>query len=258
MNLQMNAEAASGYTSDSQKVRMMTGSWAAENLYCPFCGCQKISCCEDSRMNADFYCPDCGERYELKSKNGALGDHIAVGAYDTMLQRINAGSIPNYFFIHYSRTDLKVKNIVMVPKYFIMPEVIEKREPLSDKAKQARWSGCNISFNQIPADGKILIVKDGEAQPMDKVISQVEKTEFIGQYNLSERSWVLDVLRCVDKMGERDFAAEDVYQFEEAFSQKHSDDQHAKDRIERLLQILNENGMIEFCGDGCYRRILDA
>lgn len=43
---------------------------------------------ENNRPVADFYCPGCGNEYELKSKNGILGNKITDGAYDTMIARI--------------------------------------------------------------------------------------------------------------------------------------------------------------------------
>ena len=35
---------------------------------------------------------------------------------------------PNFFFMHYNKSNFQVENLVMVPKYFFSPEVIEKRK----------------------------------------------------------------------------------------------------------------------------------
>lgn len=59
-----------------------------ENMYCLHCGNPYLSQFENNRPVADFYCPVCGNEYELKSKNGILGNKITDGAYDTMIARI--------------------------------------------------------------------------------------------------------------------------------------------------------------------------
>lgn len=100
--------------------------------------------------------------------------------------------------MNYDRQDLQVKDFLMVPKYFFSPEIIEKRKPLSNTARRAEWVGCNIILKQIPEEGRIFIVKNGIEIPQDEIILKVRKTEFIKQYKLDARGWVLDVLNCVN------------------------------------------------------------
>ena len=66
-----------------------------------------------------------------------------------MIQRINAVNNPNFFFMQYGKTDLRVKNLVMVPKHFFVPDIIEKRKPLAETARRAGWVGCNIVLKNI-------------------------------------------------------------------------------------------------------------
>lgn len=56
-----------------------------------------------------------------------------------MIKRIVDINNPNFFFMSYNKTDLKVIDFLMVPKYFFSPEIIEKRKPLSDTDRRA---GC--------------------------------------------------------------------------------------------------------------------
>lgn len=254
MNLQMDDEIAIAYRSNSQKIRVMTEKWAGDNLFCPYCGNAYISHFENNRPVADFYCPNCSEEYELKSKHASISAKVADGAYDTMIERINSINNPNFLFMHYGKTDLKVKNLIMVPKHFFVPEIIERRKPLADTARRAGWVGCNIVLKQIPDEGRIYIVKDEMEQPISKVIAKVEKTNFIKQYNLDARGWILDILSCVNKIEENDFTLDQMYRFEKMLAIKHPENHHIKDKIRQQMQVLRDKGMIEFKGRGNYRK----
>ena len=139
MNLTMDDKVAENYKSNSQKIRVITEQWVSNNLFCPYCGKEKIAHFENNRPVADFYCPDCAEEYELKSKNGTIENKVNDGAYDTMIKRIESINNPNFFFMNYNKQDLHVKDFLMVPKYFFSPEIIEKRKPLSDTARRRGW-----------------------------------------------------------------------------------------------------------------------
>lgn len=255
MNLQMDAGIASTYNSNSQKIRVITEHWVGNNLFCPYCGSAYISHFENNRPVADFYCPKCAEEYELKSKNASISNKVTDGAYDTMIQRINAVNNPNFFFMQYGKADLRVKNLVMVPKHFFVPDIIEKRKPLAETARRAGWVGCNIVLKNIPDEGRIYIVKNEIEQPIKSVIAKVEKTDFIKQYNLNARGWILDVLNCVNMIEDSEFTLNQMYQFEQILASKYLNNHHIKDKIRQQLQILRDKGILEFLGNGRYRKI---
>lgn len=255
MNLQMDDRIATAYNSKSQKIRVITENWVGNNLFCPYCGSSYISHFENNRPVADFYCPKCAEEYELKSKHASISNKVADGAYNTMIERINSTNNPNFFFLHYGKTDLKVKNFIMVPKHFFVPEIIEKRNPLADTARRAGWTGCNIVLKQVPDEGRIYIVKDEMEQPVDKIIAKVEKTDFIKQYGLEARGWLLDILNCVNKMDGDEFSLDQMYRFEYMLAIKHHENHHVKDKIRQQLQVLRDKGIIEFLGRGHYKKV---
>jgi type II restriction enzyme len=251
----MDHKIAEQYNSNSQKIRVITENWVNQNLFCPYCGNMHLSHFENNRPVADFYCPHCIEEYELKSKNGSINNKVNDGAYATMIERIESINNPNFFFMQYNKTDLRVKNFIMVPKHFFSIEIIEQRKPLAETARRSGWMGCNIVLRQIPEEGRIYIIKDEVEQSIDTIISKVKRTDFISQYKLDARGWILDILNCINKIESKDFTLNQVYQFEEMLATKHPKNHHVKDKIRQQLQVLRDKGIIEFNGRGHYRKI---
>ena len=126
MELNFDAAAIEGYHSASQMARILTEKWVTDNMFCPRCGSPQINHFPNNRPVADFYCPDCSNEYELKSKNGALGHKVMDGAYDTMIKRITGHENPDFFFMSYSRKQLCVTDLLFIPKHFFVPDIIEK------------------------------------------------------------------------------------------------------------------------------------
>jgi len=255
MNLQMDEKVAQQYVSQSQRIRVITEHWVDQNLFCPYCGYMNIDHFENNRPVADFYCPHCKEEYELKSKNGTINNKVNDGAYSTMIQRVESINNPNFFFMHYDKRDLKVKNFMMVPKHFFLTEIVEKRKPLAPTARRAGWVGCNLVLSKIPDEGRIFIVKNEIMESVDSIMTKIKRTEFIRLYKLDARGWILDVLNCINKIESNEFTLDRVYHFEDYLSLKHPDNHHVKDKIRQQLQVLRDKGLIEFNGRGHYRKI---
>ena len=255
MNLRMNRKKAVQYASNSQKIRVITEDWFNNNMFCPYCGNEYITKFKNNRPVADFFCPCCKEEYELKSKGASISNKVNDGAYNTMIERIMSVNNPNFFFMHYNKSNFQVENLVMVPKYFFSPEVIEKRKPLSGTAMRAGWTGCNILLRRIPNEGRIYIVQNEKELPIEKIIEKVHRTEFLRGSKMDARGWTLDVLNCVNMIGSRDFTLNQVYKFEEMLAVKHPENHHVKEKIRQQLQILRDTGIIEFNGRGYYSKV---
>jgi type II restriction enzyme len=90
-----------------------------------------------------------------------------------------ADNNPNLFLLNYNLKELSVHNFFVVPKHFFVREIIEERKPLAATARRAGWIGSNILLNQIPQSGKIYIVRDGQIEAKDLVLSQWNKTLFL-------------------------------------------------------------------------------
>lgn len=254
MNLSLDTKLAKGYSSNSQIVRVLTENWVKNNSYCPCCGEIPLNEFENNRPVADFYCKNCNEEFELKSKSGKLSNTINDGAYSKMIERINSNQNPNFFFLTYSK-NWSVENFLIIPKQFFTPEIIIKRKPLSVTAKRAGWVGCNIDISNIVEAGKVFLVKDTKLIDKKVVESTFNKTLFLREKSNNSKGWILDVLLCVDSIKKETFALSDVYHFENKLKLKYPYNNFIKDKIRQQLQVLRDKGIIEFVSRGNYKKI---
>lgn len=254
MDLSFNSKFAQGYTSNSQIARVLTENWVKENAYCPSCGEIPLNGFENNRPVADFYCKNCSEQYELKSKNGKFESIINDGAYSTMIERINSNQNPNFFFLTYSKK-WAVENFLIIPKQFFTTEIIIKRKPLSETAKRAGWVGCNIDISNVAEAGKVFLVKDSKIIDKKVVENAFNQTLFLREKTIDSKGWILDILICVDNIKKGEFTLDDIYQFEAKLKLKYPNNNFIKDKIRQQLQTLRDKGIIEFLGNGRYKKL---
>ena len=242
------------YSSSSQKIRVLTENWVNKHIYCPNCGHSNINNYENNKPVADFFCSKCKEEYELKSKKNNIGLKIVDGAYRTMIERLKEINSPNFFLLNYDPYNLSILDFFVIPKHFFIPDIIEKRKPLSNTARRAGWVGCNILLQSIPESGKIFLVRNNKIEPKEKVLTTWKKTLFLKEEKeVSAKGWLLDVMCCVDKIGKQEFALDEVYSFEKELSKLHPDNKHIKDKVRQQLQFLRDKGYLEFIGQGQYK-----
>ncbi|MDO8499216.1 MAG: DpnI domain-containing protein [bacterium] len=254
MNLSFDTKLADKYTSSSQKIRVMTEDWVDKQVYCPNCGYLDIDKYGNNKPVADFYCSNCREDYELKSKKNSVGTKIVDGAYRTMIERLQNTNNPNFFFLNYSLNNFSVLNFLVIPKHFFVPEIIEKRKALSQTARRAGWAGCNILLHSIPQTGKIFFVKNSQIESKENVITNWQKTLFLREEKeLNAKGWLLDIMSCVEKLRQKEFSLTEIYAFENLLYKKHPDNKHIKDKIRQQLQVLRDKGYLEFTSRGNYR-----
>lgn len=253
MLLDLSSASIENYKSQSQKTRIFTEEWVSKYIFCPYCGANLISCQNNDKVR-DFDCSKCNENYELKSKRGkSLGRKITDGAYDAMVTRISSNNNPNFYFLNYDVVSFDVINFCAVPKYFFIPEIIEKRKPLSENAKRAGWIGCNIFIEQIPNSGKIFYVKDKQIQSKDKIMEEWGKMNFLQfSKNIQAKGWLLDIMSCVDKVKKPNFSLADIYKFETYLKDRHPDNNNIQAKIRQQLQILRDKDYLRFEGRGLY------
>ena len=246
-------ESQTPYTSPSQNARAWTEQWVSRWVFCPNCGNQNITQYAANRPVADFFCKDCREEYELKSQKSKFGIKVLDGAYGTMCDRLAETNNPNLLLLNYDLKQFGVTNLFVVPKHFFVREIIERRKPLAETARRAGWIGCNILLNQIPDSGKIFIVRDGRPQSRDSVIEQWQKTIFLRDESVEARGWLIEVMKCVELLGKREFDLDSVYSFEGKLSQIYPQNRHVRQKIRQQLQVLRDRGYLDFVSRGYYR-----
>lgn len=248
-----DVKLAEKYISSSQKIKAMSEKWVGDEIFCPACGCP-LAHFENNRPVADFFCNDCKEEYELKSKKDSMGNKIVDGAYRTMIERLQSNNNPNFFFLNYDFKNFSVLNFLVIPKHFFVPSIIEKRKPLSRIARRAGWIGCNISLLNIPQTGKIFYVKNGKIETKKEVLGNWKKTLFLREEKeLVSKGWILDTMNCIDKIGKREFSLDEVYVFEKELKESHPENNFIKDKLRQQLQVLRDKGYLEFVSRGKYK-----
>lgn len=256
MKLYFDEKLAENYKNASQKIRVLTEQWVKNFIFCPNCGHLHIDKYPNNQPVADFYCSDCREDYELKSKQNIIGTKIVDGAYRTMLERLTSSNNPNFFLLNYDLANLEVINFLVIPKHFFIPEIIEKRKPLASTARRAGWVGCNIVLKNIPQTGKIFFVRNKQIEIKEKVLADWKKTLFLREEKeILAKGWLLDIMRCVDKLGKKEFTLDEVYGFENELGRLHPENKHIKDKIRQQLQFLRDKGYLDFVSRGYYRLI---
>ncbi|MGB4589562.1 MAG: DpnI domain-containing protein [Clostridiaceae bacterium] len=256
MDILFDTKLIKGYKSNAQIARVLTENWVGANSYCPRCGYPRLERFENNRPVADFFCSQCKNTFELKSKMMDFGNKVADGSYFSMIQRIESYNNPDFLLMTYDQSQNNVKDFMVIPKYFFTPAVIEKRSPLSENARRAGWVGCNILLNKIPKEGRIYVIKDGHMLHKDIVVTSLGKTGFLENQDLTSRGWVINILNCINRIDSEIFVLNDVYKFENALSQIYPSNKHIKDKIRQQLQILRDRGFIEFLGQGMYRKLI--
>ncbi len=253
-NLNFNKDLALRYKSNSQVIRILSESWLSENMYCPCCGNLILKKYGNNKPVADFYCEKCKEQFELKSSGKRIDNKIVDGAYATAIERVKSKTNPDLFVLHYS--NYAVKNLVVVPKYFFTPDIIERRKPLSLTARRSGWIGSNILYGKIPEQGKIDVITNGDIISPEIVLDRYQQASRLNIDNVNNRGWLFDVLNCVNALLDDAFSLDDIYKYENLLKNIHPQNNNIRDKIRQQLQLLRDRGIIEFIDNrGHYRRL---
>ena len=260
MNLTMDPSVAAGLSSRSQIARKVTEAWAANNLFCLACSAEAIDAERNNTPVRDFVCPECKTTYQLKSKNGRHGNTIANSAYDPKIAVIRRGRAPNYAFLNYNQDTWKVTGLFVVPGHFITEAVVQRRKPLPPTARRAGWVGSNILLSKVPDEGRIAVVADGSAVPLETVRENWNRFRFLKDDPAALGGWGAEVLALVRLLepatGQSTFTLQTFYTWaEEALFRQHPDNHNVRAKIRQQLQVLRDGKVLDFVGRGRYRVI---
>lgn len=256
MDLLLYQNIVNSYKSNSQKARILSESWMDKNMYCPICGSPSLQHFSANKPVADFICPICNSEYELKSserKTDTFQRIIPNGAYNTIISRIKSFNNPHLFVMaHYCQS---VNNLILIPNFFFTPEIIIKRPPLGSDARRAGWQGSNINIGLVPNYAKIYIIKDSEIIPKESVLSQFSHVRTLQTNSLLSRGWLMDTMKCIERIPSNEFMLEDIYAFEDELKSKYPNNNFIKDKLRQQLQILRDKGLLEFISRGSYKKV---
>ncbi len=257
MNISMHAyykDAVKLYKSRSQIARVVTENWCRDNMYCPFCNNTSVKPFENNKKVYDFFCDNCGQQYQLKSKFSNIGKSIPDGEYHTMIRAINENRTPNLLLLSYLSDFIAVKNLVLLPKNLLFPNNIIKRKQLSVNARRAGWTGCNIDISGICDDGKVKIIEKGIVIDFADVRAKVHNIERLFSSDFKTGSWLNDILLIVTSQKEY-FDLDKMYSYSDFLKLRHPENNNIRAKIRQQLQFLRDEGYVEFLDRGNYRRL---
>jgi len=247
-------ESQAPFESGSQQARVWTERWVADWMFCPNCGAPRLNQFPANSPVADFYCAECADQFEVKAKNGkSFGNSVADGAYDTKIARLQSKTNPNLLLLGYDKSAREVRNVCIVPKHFFVPEIVQKRKALKETARRAGWVGSNILLNLVPDSGRIFILRNGVPEPKSSVLEKWQQTAFLQSQSVEARGWLIEVMKVVEKIRRTDFDLSQVYAFENNLREIYPGNNNVRAKIRQQLQVLRDNGYIDFLGNGHYR-----
>ncbi|MCW5549327.1 MAG: hypothetical protein KIT44_10230 [Opitutaceae bacterium] len=255
MDLRLPTHYGQGYKSPSQLARRITEPWGKENLYCCACRSNHLDAQANNAQVSDFLCPDCVERYQLKSQSKKLGGRILGSNYQKMLDAIRGNASPSFFLLHYQLPEWLVRNLLVIPRFAISPSVIIQRKPLSASARRSNWTGYVLDVGLIPASAKIPLIVEGSEIPRRVVREQYARIAKIQTLKPEQRGWTLDVLRCVESLPNEIFTNDDIYAFEPELAKLYPENRHIRDKIRQQLQILRDRGLLKSPKPGIWQRL---
>lgn len=243
-----------GYTSNSQRARVVSEAWVLRNGYCLACKSDILSQTAANTRTKDFICPECSHGYELKSKRGAFGTRITDGAFSAMTATIREGRTPSLLLLEYSPT-WEVRVLTAVHHSLITQDCIEKRKALGPTARRAGWTGCNIVLPRIALEGRIPLVIDGSALPREAPRTAFARLQFLSKMPAKRRGWAASLLNLLRQLPSDRFSLSDAYLFETHLAKQYPQNNNVRPKIRQQLQVLRDAGIIQFEARGMYKFI---
>jgi len=254
MDLSLNETLADGYRSASQRARVLTEPWTAQNVPCPYCGGQLRRLPTGEKVR-DLTCIACAQDYQLKSTKRQIGRRVLGGAYGPTMDSLRSATHPSLLLLRYDPCDLRVQDLLFVPHSFLTARVVGKRNRLRATARRAGWQGCVFQLDEIPSRGKLWLVREGTHTNSAGVQAALRRLDPLISGTFPARGWLHDVLRCAESLP-TDFTLADMYEFERELEQTHPRNRNVRAKIRQQLQLLRNAGFLRFLGGGRYRRVL--
>ena len=110
-------------------------------------------------------------------------------------------------------------------------------------------------LGEIPNQGRISIVQDSSPVNKTAVLNQVLKAKSLFNKDIDSRTWMFDVLKCINNIGKIEFGLSNVYEYENLLKEKYPENHNIRAKIRQQLQKLRDRNVIAFLGNGHYRLV---
>ena len=157
-------EVASTYSSRAQIARVAIETWAELNLYCLACAADALRKLPANTPVADFDCPRCNARYQIKAKDGRMSSKIIGSAYGPTVAAARANEFPELVLVEFDSRRSTVVYVDGFPGRLIGESRILPRARLSQTARRAGWQGCAIDIGGL---APIAVVRPQVVPPDD-------------------------------------------------------------------------------------------
>ena len=141
----MPTELAVAGLSQLDRGRALADFWGEHNLYCPNCSSPSLK--RANSQAADFCCPDCQCRFQVKGQQTPFGNSIAAGEFDTVSRALRHGRPAGYFFLHYDARSWTIRDLLLVPLFAVPAPAVARRA-----------ARCQFLLEKIPAEARIAMV----------------------------------------------------------------------------------------------------
>lgn len=175
MLLKLPKHLAARYKSKSQIARVTTEAWATKNFYCPACAQFELQGTPANTKVFDFYCRNCREQFQLKSKARRLGSSLKGAHYKTTLDAIKSGSNPSVIVLVYCPQEYVVLDVRVIHRRGIREDVIKACKPLAAHARRAGWQGCDYMLNKVRKKYVISVVRKSSVRVRLSVAKQFQR-----------------------------------------------------------------------------------
>ncbi len=255
MLLQCDTLVAEKYKSPAQIARLISERWFLQWGYCLACDNDELKQTAPNTKAADFVCPACEQKYELKTFKSGFPRIIPDGAYRTFMECILTGSVPSLVLLGRSPA-WEVQSLTAIHQLFITPEVVVSRRPLAISARRAGWVGCNIRLDRIPEDGKIEVVEHSQVSSRESIRKKFRALNCLKKIKVGARGWTILTLGAIRRLGRQDFSLREIYAQEDSFRECYPNNLNIRPKLRQQLQVLRDLGYVEFLGGGEYRLLL--
>lgn len=139
-------------------------------------------------------------------------------------------------------------------------------------------SDITDDFNKLSNDANTGIIRKSDLEAVRNILANIPETESIKlpSYSLKTdspehlfdvlelpteaiskelRGWRLDIFYCLNNLPRQQFLLGEIYAFEDYLKTKHPLNNNIKDKIRQQLQVLRDLGLVEFLGEGRYKKL---